>query len=84
MKTPSDVCYKYKDGRFLKSSYMGDGEYELILTETFTNDCLFPRDWTLFDILLSCNGVYNDNNKFIFEPLYPSDFSVHNTKIKIL
>lgn len=27
----SEVCYKYKDGRFLKTSYMGDGEYELTI-----------------------------------------------------
>ena len=35
-KKLSDVCYKYKDGRFLKTSYMGDGEYELILTVEIT------------------------------------------------
>jgi hypothetical protein len=29
----SEVSYKYKDGRFLKTSYLGDGEYELILTK---------------------------------------------------
>lgn len=43
-KTLSDICYKYKDGRFLKTSYMGDGDYELILTKKITKECLFSKD----------------------------------------
>lgn len=82
-KKLSDVCYKYKDGRFLKTSYMGDGEYELILTDKITKDCLFSTDWTLSEILNCCDGVYDDKGEHIADTLDESDFNIHKTEIKI-
>ena len=39
-KEKSDVCYEYKDGRFLKACYIGDGEFEIVLTEKISKDCM--------------------------------------------
>jgi len=79
----NDVCYKFKDGRFLKTSYMGDGEYELILTKKITKDCLFSVDWSLSEILNCCDSVYDDKGEYIADTLDKSDFIIHNTEINI-
>lgn len=78
-----DVCYKYKDNRFLKLSYMGDGDYELILTKKMTKDCLFSANWSLSEILKCCDSVYDDKGEYIADTLDESDFVIHNTEIKI-
>ena len=78
------ICYKYKDGRYLKTSYMGDGEYELILTnEEISRDCLFEKNWLLSDILGSCDSVYDDDGEYIADTLDEGDFISQKTKIKI-
>lgn len=82
-KKLSDVCYKYKDGRFLKTSYMGDGEYELILTKKITKDCLFSIDWSLSEILNRCDSVYDDKGEYIADTLNELDFVIHKTEVKI-
>ena len=82
-KKLSDVCYKYKDGRFLKTSYMGDGEYELILTDEITKDCLFSIDWSLSEILNRCDSVYDDKGEYIADTLNELDFVIHKTEVKI-
>jgi hypothetical protein len=78
-----EICYKYKDGRFLKISYMGDGEYELILTENLTTDCIFYKEWPLSEILECCDGVYDDSDEYIADALEEYDFVIHNTETKI-
>jgi hypothetical protein len=75
--------YEYKDGRFLKTNYIGDGEYELILTKKLDTDCLFNRDWELSEILLTCDSVYSDTGEFIAETLDIGDFSSSNVKVTI-
>ena len=78
------ICYKYKDGRYLKTSYLGDGEYELILTnEEISRDCLFEKDWLLSDILGCCDGVYDDDGEYIADTLDEVDFISQKTKVKI-
>lgn len=68
--------YKYKDGRFLKISYMGDGDYELILTnKKLTTECIFKEDWSLSEILNWCDGVYDDSGEYIADTLNESDFT---------
>lgn len=79
----SEVCYKYKDGRFLKTSYMGDGEYELILTKKLTSDCMFPKDWYLNEIIDCCDGIYDDLGDHIADRLDCSDFIINDAEVKI-
>jgi len=79
----SNISFKYKDGRFLESEYMGDGDYALILTENITKDCIFPSETTLAELLEYCDGVYDINNDFIADTLDISDFTVQSVDIKI-
>ena len=80
----AEVCYKYKDGRFLKTSYIGDGEYELILTKKkIDKECVFNTNWPLSQILGSCDSVYDDKGEFIADTLDEKDFTVQETEIKI-
>ena len=83
-KKISDVCYKYKDGRFLKVSHMGDGEYELILTDKIIGDCLFPIDWSLSEIINCCDNVYDDSGEHIADTLDESDFVMQNAEVIIV
>ena len=53
-----ETSYQYKDGRFLKTSYMGDGDYEVILTKKFNKDCVFDARWSLSEIIDGCDGIY--------------------------
>lgn len=75
-------CYKYKDGRFLKTSYIGDGDYELILANEISSDCIFPVEWKLSEILGSCDGIYNEDGEYL-HILKESDFTCKNIKISI-
>lgn len=52
------VCYKYKDGTFLKSLYMGDGDYELTLSNELTTDCVFETYWGLSYIIKIKNKLW--------------------------
>lgn len=81
----SEVCYKYKDGRFLKTSYMGDGEYELILTKKLTGDCIFPnpKDWSLSQIIDCCDGIYDDLGDHIADRLDISEFVTNDAEVKL-
>lgn len=83
-KKKVEVCYKYKDGRFLKTSYMGDGDYEVVLTTELTSDCLFTTDWPLSEILDSCDGIYDDSGEHIGDTLDESDFIIQNVEVKAL
>ncbi len=74
-----NYTFKYKDGRLLKVSYIGDGEYELILTHNLTPDCLYDDEWSLSDILSDCDVVYGDDGDYITNTLYEEDF----TKIEV-
>ena len=82
-KKTSEVCYRYKDGRYLKMYPMGDGEYELILTDIIIGDCLFPIDWALSEILNCCDGVYDDSGEHIADTLDEADFVMQNAEVKI-
>lgn len=62
---------------------MGDGEYELVLTNEMNRDCLFSDDWSLSEILDNCDSVYDDNDNFIAETLEESDFTKGGAEIKI-
>lgn len=77
------VSYKYKDGRFLKTSYLGDGEYELILTNELTSDCAFPNDWDLDEILSACDSVYDDSGEYIADTLDSEDFEMFEVEITL-
>ena len=83
-KKISDVCYKYKDGRFLKISHMGDGDYELILTNEITSDCLFTKAWSLSEILGYCDNVYDDSGEHIEDILDENDFAIRSAEITIV
>jgi hypothetical protein len=80
----TEIIYKYKDGRFLKTSYMGDGDYELILTNVLTKDCVFNKECYLSEILKYCDSVYDDSGEYIADTLEESDFVIHNIEIKIV
>lgn len=73
-KKSRQVTYLYKDGRFLKTSYIGDGDYELILTTKLTKDCFFHIDWLLSNIIQCCDGIYNDSGDLIKDTISESDF----------
>lgn len=79
-KEKSDVCYEYKDGRFLKACYIGDGEFEIVLTEKISKDCMVSTDWSLAEILRCCDGVYDDSGDFIADTLDESDFAIHKAE----
>lgn len=78
------VCYKYKDGSFLKSLYMGDGDYELTLSNELTTDCVFETYWGLSYIIANTDGIYDDNDEFITSKLLEDDFTMHEVDIKII
>ena len=79
----NNICYKYKDGRYLQTNYMGDGEYELVLVNNIDVDCLFTKNWVLTEILDSCDSVYDELGEFIAETLDPNDFTQHTCDINI-
>lgn len=79
MKT---VIYKYKDGRFLKTEFLGDGEYELYLVKDMCSNCTFNSVWALLEILGCCDAVYDEHNECI-EDVIESDFTQHEVEIKI-
>lgn len=81
-RNKSEICYKYKDGRFLSNSYMGDGDYELILTKKITSHCVFQTEFSLSEIINGCDGVYDDSGEYIADTLDVLDFTIHSIDIK--
>lgn len=78
-----EICYKHKDGRFLKIGYMGDGEYELILTSQMSSECVVSTDWELKEILGYCDGVYDDDGKYISDTLNEEDLTPYEVSIAV-
>ena len=77
-----EYVYKYKDGRYLKVSYMGDGEYELYLVKNVSSDCVFNNNWSLREILSCCDSVYDENDEYIADTLEESDFNQQEVEVK--
>ena len=60
--------------------YIGDGEFEIVLTEKISKDCMVSTDWSLAEILRCCDGVYDDSGDFIADTLDESDFAIHKAE----
>lgn len=77
------ICYQYKDGRFLKTVYMGDGEYEIHLVPNIEKDCLFDKknDWSLNQIIDGCDSVYDENEDWLDIELKEEDFTITNASL---
>ena len=77
------ICYQYKDGRFLKTVYMGDGDYEIHLVTKVEKDCLFDKksDWSLKQIIADCDSVYDENEDWLDIELKEEDFTITNASL---
>jgi hypothetical protein len=59
------IVYRYKDGRYLTTNYIGDGDYEIVLTKRIEDESWVNEDWPLSEILDGCDGVYDERGEFI-------------------
>lgn len=79
----NNICYKYKDGRFLKLSYMGDGDFELILTNDVDKSCIFDLSESLEYLLKTCDGIYDELGIYIGDTIIVEDFTEEKVDLRV-
>ena len=80
------ICYEYKDGRFLESTYSNRtwGEHKLTLTKELTDNCVYATDCKLSDLLTKDSVVYDESGERIVDTLKKSDFARNIVNLTII